>query len=716
VSARAGRLGPDVLAWIGVALLVLAGTALAAHWALTTQEWRVMTDELGYVKTAISFSQTWSPVPAVRGQSIHNYGILYPALIAPLVGVLDMPTAFRVAHGLGALLMASAGIPAFMLARFVTRSRAAGLAAAAPVALAPWLLFSMNLLTEVVAYPLFVWTLYASVVAVAAPRLHRDVLLVVALVALFLARTQFIFVFALVPLVIVLHEVTPRLGRSPRRWPAQAWRGLRVSVTGHPLLAVLVVLGGLVALLASSRIPLGSYNAVRASDPFPPGFAQSAVDHLTEILVGVAVVPLALTVALVAENLFRAGDRRMHSMASHAALFAPALLAVATTFDLQFARAINERYVFYLAPVLIVAAVVYVVVARRPVIAAGAGALITLVLVLKSAFSTAVAYPVYASPTRLSWVALDARAGQLGLSNRVLVAIVGLVAAAVVVALLRLGRRRLALLAVGGGVAVWGVALMAYCGPKAQAEHDAFAKQALGTIPPLHDRDWVDQAVPSGATVGMVPSPVNARGGQAIPLGTVTDQGVWWEAEFWNKTVRRAYQFDGAVGYAPYASQAMGIRRATGELTPGGARAPYLLVADSNVRVGLAAPAVAHGPDLTLYHTPGRYLASWFATGLDDNGRPGSATRPIRLTVYGRGRGGPRTHTVALSLSGSARALVVRGPGVQRRVPVSSRRLLSVPVCVPAGGSRALTVAGGRPDALRLVGVRVTPGASCRSR
>jgi hypothetical protein len=151
----------------------------------------------------------------------------------------------------------------------------------------------------------------------------------------------------------------------------------------------------------------------------------------------------------------------------------------------------------------------------------------------------------------------------------------------------------------------------------------------------------------------------------------------------------------------------------------GGTRAPYLLLADSNVRLGLDAPVVAHGPDLSLFRPGGRYAASWTTRGVDDNGRPLSTRRPIRLTVYGRGGPGARRHTVALAFAGSTprtSALTVRAPGVRRRVTVAGRRLLSLDSCVPAGASRTVTVSGGRPEAVRLVGVRVLAGPSCRSR
>ncbi len=712
---RGRRLEPLVLG-----LIVLAGTALAARWALSIDEWRVMTDELGYVKIALSISDTFSPVSNIRGESIQNYGILYPALLAPIVGLFDMPTAFTLAHALGAFLMASTAVPAYLLATFVSRSRAVGLAAAAPVALTPWLLLSLNLLTEVLAYPVFVWAVYASVLTVAEPSRRRDAAVLAALVLLFLSRTQFIFLFGLLPLAIVLHEVGVRLStRSPRAWASQAWAGLRASVSGHPVLGVAAVLGALLALVAGNRI-LGGYGEVRSATLLPPGFVQAAYDHLNEILVGVAVLPMVLTLAYVAETVLRPGDRRAHAFAVHVLLIVPALLVIVTNFDLEFAGGVHERYLFYVAPLLFVAAACYLQSARWPLLAVGGATVLTALILLKTTFGPGGNFPVYASPTRVTWVALDFRSGQLRdllgieMSNGWVLALGTAVAAGFLVWLLRSGRRRVALAGWGVAIALWSVAVTSYCAPKVKAEHESLALQGLGTPSPMEDRDWIDEAVPSGGTAGLVPSLINARAGVPIPVGTVTEQGVWWEAEFWNKSVDRSYLYDGATDYTPYVRETMNLDRRSGRLRVTGGEASHLLVAKSNVRLAPDGEVVASGADLDLYEPTRPYRAAWATTGVGDGGDMAKAG--ARLTLYGHPESGRRSREVVLDVSGTpgGRPLQVRGgPGVDTDLDVDGRRLITLRVCVPPNRRRAIRLRGRTVATVRLVGVRVKMGPPC---
>ena len=681
---------------LALGLVVLIGTVVAGYWALSVDEWRVMTDELGYVKIAVSISDTLSPVSRVRGESIHNYGILYPALLAPVVGLLDMPTAFRLAHGLGAFLMVSAAIPAYLLATFVSRSRAVGLAAAAPVALTPWLLLAMNLLTEVLAYPVFVWAMYASVLAVAEPSRKRDAAVLVALVLLFLARTQFIFVFGLLPVAIVLHEVGARLpGSSPRTWARESWLGLRASVANHVVLCAAGVLGALFALAAGDRI-LGGYGAVRSGTLFPPAFAQAAYDHLNQILLGVAVLPLVLALAYLAETLVRPGDRRAHAFAVHLLLIVPALLVIVTSFDLQFAGGVHERYLFYVAPLLFIAAACYVRSARWPLFTVGGAGVLTALILTRTTFEPVANYPIYASPTRAAWVALDFRVGQvrdltgIDLSNGLALAIGTAAAAAILVWLLQSARRRVALAGLGLALALWGVALTAYSAPKVRAEHESLAVQGLGTTAPLDDRDWIDDALPSGATAGLVPSIINARAGIPIPSGTVTEQGVWWEAEFWNKSVVRSYVYRDAIDYAPYKREAMTLDRRSGALRVTGDETPYLVVAKSNVRVAPEGEVVASRGDLDLYEPTRPYRAEWATGGVSDGG----ATRGDRGPAHGvrTPRVGARIPAGGARRARPARAGAVGGPGSSRAHGAGRGR----PAPDHAGAVR-----GGRPAANR---------------
>ena len=353
---------------LGLVLIVLAAAAFAARWSLATDEWRVMTDEMLYLKLSQSIGDTLSPLPRLRGASYPSYSQLYPIFLAPLVWLFDLPVAFRMAHALNALLMATTAVPTYLLARLVVPSRLAALTAAALSAFVPWLTFSLSLMTEAAAYPAFMWAAYASVLCVARPSAEHDGLAVVGLLVAYLARTQFIFLALALPIAVLAHEIAFRLAAAaPRRWPRSVWEGLRAGIAGHPLLVGAVVIGVIATQVVSSSAPLGAYRSVVTSGTgLPPGMLDAAYDHLTPIVIGLGLAPAVLALAWVGEALIRPRGRSVHAFAVYATLVVPAGVATGTYFDLTHVGAVQERYVFYVAPLLLVASVGYLVGARWP--------------------------------------------------------------------------------------------------------------------------------------------------------------------------------------------------------------------------------------------------------------------------------------------------------------------------------------------------------------
>src|SRR5918911_2511957 len=157
-----------------VALWLLAGSTLQL---LTTRvaDWFVMTDELLYERLAISVARGRSPLPRVHQVLVPSIAQLYRVLIAPVFGDRLVPPSLHDAHFLNAFVMSSACIPAFLLARRVAGPRAAWVVAAASLCL-PWLVLSSFLLTEVAAYPAFLWAIYAIHAAAERPSPRNDAL------------------------------------------------------------------------------------------------------------------------------------------------------------------------------------------------------------------------------------------------------------------------------------------------------------------------------------------------------------------------------------------------------------------------------------------------------------------------------------------------------------------------------------------------------------
>jgi 4-amino-4-deoxy-L-arabinose transferase-like glycosyltransferase len=243
---------------------VLAAAAASAYYAVRVNTWAVMTDELQVARLAISIAQSGSPFPAIRGEHYGANSQLYPLLIAPFYGVLSATHAVAAAHVLNALLLASAAVPAFLLARSVTGRTDAGYAAAVLTTVTPWLVLSSTLLTENAAYPAFTWSVLLCQQALARPSPRRDLLALVGLALAFIARTQLVVVALALPLALVLHEIAlaARRDRSPaavRRATADAIRSHRVLVSvyaaGLVAATVLGAVGGLGGLVGNYALP-----------------------------------------------------------------------------------------------------------------------------------------------------------------------------------------------------------------------------------------------------------------------------------------------------------------------------------------------------------------------------------------------------------------------------------------------------------------------------
>ena len=216
---------------------------LAAWFSGRIRDWSVMTDEMLYAKLATSIADTKSPLPSVNGASISVYNQLYPLLIAPLYGALSAPDAFRAAHVLNAFVMASAAFPAYLLGRQLL-DRIWSFAVALLSVLVPWMILTGFVMTEVAAYPAFLWAILGLQVAIADPSTRRDLLAVGALALAVLARTQFAALVVVLPLAILAYELGRALAEPSSGLPvAQAPRGRARGAEPAPVLALVYALG-----------------------------------------------------------------------------------------------------------------------------------------------------------------------------------------------------------------------------------------------------------------------------------------------------------------------------------------------------------------------------------------------------------------------------------------------------------------------------------------
>ena len=342
---------------LGAAALWLALAGVLAGLTSRVQDWYVMTDELLYERLAISIAHLGSPLPHVHGELIGNVNQLYPLLLAPLFHGTLVPPGLHHAHVLNAFVMSSAAVPAYLLTRRVTQSVRLSYVVAALTICIPWIAISSFLMTEVVAYPVFVWAALALHHALVAPRPRHDALLLFALGVAILARTQFAVFLLAVPFALLIHEFAfaPQSSLRPRL--AATARGV-VSV--HRVLAVAYacLLLAALGLLAAGRLSsaLGTYSVTAEGNLFPSGMAHSLVEHLAPIGLGMGILPFVVGIAWLGTAVVRSRTREQHAFAALAVVVILALLLEVTSYDLRFGQGrLHDRYLFYVVPLVLVA-------------------------------------------------------------------------------------------------------------------------------------------------------------------------------------------------------------------------------------------------------------------------------------------------------------------------------------------------------------------------
>jgi hypothetical protein len=648
--------------WVPLALLWLAlGGALAI---LTTRvaDWYVMTDELLYERLAISVSQLHSPLPHVHGELIGNVNQLYPLLLAPLFAVGLVPSGLRDAHLLNGLLMSSAAIPAFLLARRVSNgSRLAYVVAVLTVCL-PWIVLASFLMTEAVAYPAFLWAILALHNATVAPRARNDALLLLAIGVAILARTQFAVLLAVVPIALLLDRPAPRRVVSEHRLLAAVYSVLAVAAV------VLAATGNL------SRA-LGTYSVTAEGNVAPGGMPRSLLEHLAPLGLGTGIVPFVLGVAWLLSSPVQDRSRAQRAFASIAGVAVVALLLEVTSYDLRFgAGRLHDRYLFYVVPLVLIAFVAMLLERtwKRWAIFASGG-----LLALAFAFVPVISFGKFNVDSPVAY--LNETLLRIGGSENgaeLLLAVV-----AIVVMLLLLAGRRVA-------IALAALAIVLAPVQTAAAFTRLLGHDGTSGRPITLDQsvvfDWLDREVGSGGNVTMIPYP--------LLYGNYWENvAYWWNVEFWNASVRRAAVYDGAFTGTPetFPTTVLSFDRTTGQANVSPTK--YVAQAVAETRFGLAGKVIGEDRGVQLIRTAGPWRAQWLGLGLYRDGWTIPKKRGA-IRIFARpGRTSPERRFVTIS---------VRAPSDVAPRPVSFRSNESawsakvgtqpqspqLPVCVPPNG------------------------------
>jgi hypothetical protein len=711
---------PRFVAVAGLILLWCAtGSVLALWFSGRIRDWAVMTDEMQYAKLALAVAETGSPLPSLHDTTVSIANQLYPLLLAPIYGSLASPDAFRGAHLLNAFVMTSAVFPAYLLGRELL-TRAWSFAVAVLTVTVPWMVLTGFVMSEAVAYPAFLWAVLAFHRTVVEPTRPRDLLAVLALGVAILARTQFSALALVLPIAILGHELGQALASSGPAARQRLGAGARAAVGRHRALWTLYAAGAALAIglvLGGYRL-FGAYETtVEGGSILPSGVWWSAVEHLAVVGVGCGFLPLVLGGGWMLAGVTRPSSpsRRGFALLS---LLTVAVLAVETaSFDLRFGGEdlVRDRYLFYVVPLLVVASAAALTEERRRPTAIGTA-------VVAAVFATAaygLPFPTFPgisvdSPVSILNETLIDQSGSLGTGTFVALVVV-LLGLALVPAFLLAPRVPLAL--------VLFAATLVFSSLVLRGEVDRILNGTGLSGRPLAEPpgvvlDWVDSVLPNGATAALISFPIStAWGVSAIQ---------WWDVEFWNRTITRAYAApDGNFTYTPFPVRTLEVDPLTG-LVGGTSDAPrYIVAVPGDPRIGLAGSEHASNVGLRLMEVERPYRAVWSSRGLQTDGwtTPG---RPVSIRVHGRPGSPPEVQRVRIALAAPAEAAAIyrletetaKRPGL---IPAGGATEETVFVCVGARAPVDVTVTtstsavvegppiGPEPGPPRRVGVKLGP-------
>jgi len=591
-----------LLAAVPLLTIVVWLALVYAFEAVGQQSPTIFSDELQW--TQYSRSVADHGVASIRGER-RPLESLYVYLIAPLWRLGDTATAYDAVKYFNILLMTSAAFPAYLLSRRLVSKPAALAVAAASIAIPP-MVYSLYVLTEALAYPWAVLCVWLSIEALAVRTRGWIAAALAATLIAPLVRGQFV----VLPMAFgaAAFLVWWRSGGA-RRLRGAAW--VRGDTFALALLGV-----GLFAIL--SRWLLHSNTEWRLATDLSGHVRLHALWATGALMIGLGVLPLVAGLT----GLVPRRDERLlpHDRAFIALTVSLAALLVLYTGikgsynEQTFASRIDERNVFYLAPLLLLGTA----------IALERGRLRLLPLLAATGFA---AYLIDSTPIQLNYFYFDAPGFSIAtMTNRnfywppetIEKALFVTLAVSVAIALTaRFARGR----AVSAGLVLVALLVVGWnlTGQITAARgSNVSARTYARNLPqPL---DWVDRAT-AGETATYL--------GQSITTGVGLRTNL---LEFWNPSIVRVATTDGSLLFPgptlnPYVVKADG----TLSVQPG---TPFVLADSGIVPVG---SQVASRGVLRLYRVDGPIRLRESASGVDEEAWMGESSAYNRFAAAGRG-------------------------------------------------------------------------------
>jgi hypothetical protein len=248
----------------------------------------------------------------------------------------------------------------------------------------PSMAYTATIVTENLFYPVALVFAWALVLALERPSLRRVALLAVVLVAAIATRSQalgFVGATVLAPFLLAL-----------LRWDARVLRPF-APLVGGAIALVLLVLGGQLLRGGSISDLLGAYSVVGEGGYDAGQVLRFWLWHVEVVTLYVCVVPVVALVVLLFQARRLSPALQAH-LAATIALVATSTLVVAG-FASRFASdRVQDRYLFFLAPLLVIVLLAWVELgAPRPVLALGVGGVVAVALVTAFPYNRFVGEP-----------------------------------------------------------------------------------------------------------------------------------------------------------------------------------------------------------------------------------------------------------------------------------------------------------------------------------
>ena len=467
-------------ALVGLSVLVRGAIGLGVPTA-----W-ILPDEIVYSELAKSIAS--GARPAVRDVPVFGWGEVYPTLIAPAWALFDDPvSSYHAALVSSAVVMSLAAVPAYLLARLFV-SRSASFLVAAMTLLVPSMAYTGVVMTENAFYPVFLLAVLLLARAVKRPTVGHQVLAIAGLVLVAFTRIQGLALVGAYLVAVAIYALTgTAAGRGAylRRFLPSAV--LLLSATVAPSVVSIANGTGAFGWLGSRSNTF----AVFHPREIPEWFAYLTAD----LVLYVAVIPAAATVVMLVRGLSRSASEGSRLFAAVALPTFAAMLGsvslVSASLDVDGTENLNERYVFYVVPLLFVGLALWVregLPRRRPwaaVVVAGACVLAVVLPVERLEYNAG-----FQSVGLLPWLAFDVSPAVLALV---------MVAFAVACGGLWLTCRADRVGRLWMTVGLWMV-LVGALAVGSNASSASGSAHAFAGMPAT----WVDDAVPAGSQVAVL--------------------------------------------------------------------------------------------------------------------------------------------------------------------------------------------------------------------